>query len=201
LFAVAAPVDSGQKTILTSSGENDKFLTKQQVKHLFQVIESRRDRAIFRILYWCGLRASEVGMLQLSSYDPIEHRLFVKRLKGSLASNAELSRDCVRSVNAWLAERGREAGPLFSSNRRRGISRQQLHELMRKYCALANIPRARSHCHVLKHSLATHLLQAGVDLFTVKKILGHKRITSTEQYLHMADIQVDSVRRRFEEEW
>ncbi len=140
-------------------------------------------------------------MLQMSSYDPVERRLYVRRLKGSLASNAESPRDCVRALNAWLAERGRDPGVLFPSNRGKGISRQQLHGLMRRYCTLANIPRARSHCHVLKHSLATHLLQAGVDLFTVKKILGHKRITSTEQYLHMADIQVDSVRRHFEETW
>ena len=72
---------------------------------------------------------------------------------------------------------------------------------MRKYCAAAGIPREKAHMHILKHSLATHLLQAGTDLYTVKKLLGHKKITSTEAYLHMSNAEVDQAARRFHENW
>jgi integrase/recombinase XerD len=178
-----------------------KYMTKQEVRKLFSVIVNPRDRAIFRIVYWHGLRASEVGALQLSSFNIAESRLMIERLKGSLPSNAELSADELKHLRAWLRVRGLAPGPLFPSNRKRGIGRFQLHVLMRKYCAAAGIPRDKAHMHVLKHSLATHLLQAGTDLYTVKRLLGHKKITSTEQYIHMADAEVDQAARRFHETW
>jgi site-specific recombinase XerD len=186
---------------MTNPTENDKYLTKQEVKSLFGVIKSKRDRAIFQIVYFHGLRASEVGRLQLSSYSPKERRLFIGRRKGSLTSNPELSAHEIRVLNAWLAVRKKGPGPLFPSNRKTGIDRRMVWVLTRKYCAAAGIDRAKAHPHILKHSIATHLLQSGVDLYTVKKILGHKKITSTERYLHMADTQVDDVVRKFQEEW
>lgn len=125
----------------------------------------------------------------------------VKRLKGSLASNCELSPDELKHLRAWLRDRGPAPGPLFPSNRKRGISRFQLHKLMRKYCAAAGIPTEKAHMHVLKHSVATHLLQAGEGLYVVKKLLGHRRITSTEVYLHIADSEIDHAARRFHENW
>ena len=67
-----------------------KYLTKQELLKLFGAIVNRRDRAIFRICYWNGLRASEIGALQLTSFNAEEGRLMVKRLKGSLPSNPEL---------------------------------------------------------------------------------------------------------------
>jgi site-specific recombinase XerD len=178
-----------------------KYLTKQEVRKLFSVIVNPRDRAIFRIVYFHGLRASEVGALQLSSFNHADRRLMVVRLKGSLPSNAELSPDELRCLKAWIRVRGSDPGPLFPSNRRTGISRFQLHVLMRKYCAAAGIALEKAHFHCLKHSVATHLFQSGVDIFTVKKLLGHKRITSTEQYLHMLDAEVDLAARRFHENW
>jgi integrase/recombinase XerD len=181
--------------------KSPKYLTKLEVRRLFSVIKRPRDCAIFRVVYFHGLRASEVGALQLSSFSQSEHRLLIHRLKGSLPSNAELSPDELKHLKAWLRDRGLAPGPLFLSNRKRGIGRAQLHVLMRMYCAAADIPREKAHMHVLKHSLATHLLQAGTDLFTVKRILGHKKITSTEAYIHMADAEVDEAARRFHESW
>jgi site-specific recombinase XerD len=178
-----------------------KYLTKQEIRKLFSVIVNPRDRAIFRIAYFKGLRASEVGALQLSSFNPAEGRLMVERLKGSLSSDAELSPQELQYLKAWLRDRGQAPGPLFPSNRKKGISRYQLHVLMRKYCALAGISREKAHMHVLKHSFAMHLLRSGADLYTVKRLLGHRRITSTEQYIHMADNEIDQAARKFHETW
>jgi site-specific recombinase XerD len=180
---------------------NDKYLTKQEVKRFLDVIHSKRDRALFRLMYFIGMRASEPGDLQLSSYSPAERRLYVRRLKGSLASNPELSPDTNRVLMAWIRERGKEPGPLFPSNRGTGISRQQVWELVRKYARLAHIDPAKAHPHIFKHSLATHLLQSGVGLYQVKMLLGHKKITSTEVYLHIADVEMDNVARTFQDAW
>src|SRR6266571_3520934 len=60
-----------------------KFLTEDELARLFSVIHSVRDRAIFQMAYRAGLRASEVGLLQLRDYDPKADRIFIHRLKGS----------------------------------------------------------------------------------------------------------------------
>src|SRR3989441_8686817 len=59
------------------------FLSEEEIERLFGVIASIRDRAIFRLAYHAGLRASEIGMLQLRDYDPKTAKIFVHRLKGS----------------------------------------------------------------------------------------------------------------------
>src|SRR3989441_3287624 len=70
-----------------------KFLTEDELARLFSVIHSVRDRAIFQLAYRAGLRASEIGMLQLRDYDPKADRIFIHRLKGSNSGQHHLCRE------------------------------------------------------------------------------------------------------------
>jgi integrase/recombinase XerD len=178
-----------------------KYLTKEEVKRLFKVIKSPRDRAIFAVSYFRGLRASEVGKLPLSGLKLNHKRLFVRRLKGSVAAEFLISDLEVKLLRAWLKQRGTDAGPIFLSNRGKGISRQQMFVLMRKYCGLAGIPEDKAHPHALKHSLGTHSLQSGMGLLQVKNILGHKKLSSTEHYLHLANNELDDAAAQFYSNW
>ena len=181
--------------------ETAKYLSKQELKRFFASIKSPRDRAIFHLSYFRGLRASEVGRLPMSALKLREKRLFIRRLKGSAAAEFLLSDNEVRYLKAYLAERGTSPGPIFLSRRGLGISRQQLDLLIKKYCAEAGIDRAKAHMHVLKHSIATHLLQSGVHLLHVQRLLGHKKLSSTEYYLHLTDNEVDEVAAQFYAGW
>lgn len=159
-----------------------KYLTEDEVERLFKVITATRDRAIFRVAYHRGLRARELGRLKLADYLVREDRLDVRRLKGSAGGEYHLTSGEVRSLRAWLKERGTEAGPLFPSRRGKGISQQMLDVLMKRYGAAAGIPREKCHMHALKHSCGTHLLNRGESVEDVQDHLGHRNIQNTLIY-------------------
>ena len=73
-----------------------KFLTEDELARLFSVIHSVRDRAIFQLAYRAGLRASEVGLLQLRDYDPKTDRIIIHRLKGSNSGHQHPMREDAR---------------------------------------------------------------------------------------------------------
>lgn len=180
----------------------DKHLTKKELSALFSVIKDPRDKAIFTVAYFRGLRASEVGMLKLSSYIKDKGKLRVIRLKKSMSGEFLLSPAEQKALKAWLKVRGPEPGPLFPSNRRRGISRKMLDVLMKKYAAEAGIPAGRKHrFHALKHSIATHLVERGVEVLQVKNWLGHRSINSTLEYTHLTDKARDELAERLYTDW
>jgi len=181
--------------------EGEKHLTKSELSALFGVIKDPRDKAIFSIAYFRGLRASEVGMLQLASFKRDAGRLHVERVKRSASGVFLLSPVELRALRAWLRIRGDKPGPMFPSKRKSGISRQMLDVLMRKYGAEAKLPSHKRHFHALKHSIATHLVERGVEVLQVKSWLGHRSINSTLQYTHLADKQRDALAEQLYADW
>jgi len=158
------------------------FLTKSQVQDLLDLIGSVRDRALFTVAYWRGLRASEVGKLRLEDYRPADRRLFVRRVKGGISSEYVLSPAEIQALNNWLRVRGSDPGPLFPARGSRPISRQRLHNLMVAYSTQLGFPEDRRHFHCLRHSIATHLVEQGMDIMMIRDWLGHRDIASTMVY-------------------
>lgn len=164
-----------------------KHLTEAEVEDLFACIKKPRDKAIFRIAYHRGLRASEVGLLQMADFKRGSGRLAVRRLKGSRPGEFPLLPAELASLRAWLRVRGDAPGPLFPSQMGRPIGRSQLHLLMRKYGELAGLPAHLRHFHALKHSCGTHVLDRLGSLEICREWLGHVSIQSTEVYAQMSE--------------
>jgi type 1 fimbriae regulatory protein FimB len=177
---VESPVMAPKKR--TRKPETVKYLTEEQVNRFFAQIKAPRDTAIFRVIYHRGLRASELGRIQVSDVQMSEGRIVFDRKKGSYGGPYRMASSEERAVKAWLRIRGDDPGPLFPSREGKGISQQMLDVLMKKYSAAAGIPRELAHCHSLKHSCATHLLARGESLESVQDHLGHRSIKSTEVY-------------------
>lgn len=159
-----------------------KFLTLDETQRLFNVIKDRRDKAIFLIAYRHGLRASEIGLLQTGDLDFKKLRMMLHRLKGSLSGEHPLQPDEVKALKSHLRHRKIDTPILFPSRRALPISRHMLDELMKRYGERAGIPKEKRHFHVLKHSIATQLLDAGADLRFVQDWLGHANIQNTVIY-------------------
>jgi type 1 fimbriae regulatory protein FimB len=162
--------------------EKIKFLSFDELRRLLAVIERKRDKALFLIAYRHGLRASEVGKLRRDDLDLKRMQITLSRLKGSLGGIHPMQADEVRLLKAYLKSREDDSAILFPSNRSLPISRAQLDVLMKQYGDLAGIPKEKRHFHVLKHSIATHLLEVGADLRFVQDWLGHADIESTVVY-------------------
>lgn len=177
--------------------ETIKFLTLDETKKLFAWIVDKRDKAIFLIAYRHGLRASEVGLLRVSDLDLKRLRIMLHRLKGSLSGEHPLQADEARALKAWLKSRGTDSPILFPSRRHLPISRQMLDVLMKEYAELAGIPPEKRHFHVLKHSIATHLLDAGAELRFLQDWLGHANIQNTVIYTALVSTSREAKAREY----
>lgn len=167
--------------------EDSQYLEMAEINDFFAVIKSKRDRAIFRLVYHRGLRRHEVRLIDYSDFRERDGVLYVTRGKGSKSREYSLLPEELRVLRAWLKERGSVPGPMFPSRQgRKGISPQRLDQLMKHYCGLAGIPLAKSHCHALKHSCGTHLAEQQASPQEIQDWLGHRDSKSTEQYLHFS---------------
>lgn len=171
------------------------FLTQDELRRLFKVIRSKRDTAIFLVAYRHGLRASEIGLLQRADVDMKQGRIAIHRLKGSLSGVYPMQPDVLQAIRSYLRTRADESPYLFLSNRHVPIGRFMLLHLMQTYGKLAGIPLEKQKFHCLKHSIATHLLDAGADLAFVKDWLGHANIQNTTIYARLTTATRDAQAR------
>jgi integrase len=177
--------------------ETIKFLTLDETRRLFAVITDKRDKAIFLLAYRHGLRASEVGLLRVSDLDLKRLRMIFHRLKGSLSGEHPLQADEARALKAWLKSRDMDSPILFPSRRGLPISRQMLDVLIKSYGEEASIPKNKRHFHVLKHSIATHLLDAGAELRFLQDWLGHSNIQNTVIYTALVSTSRETKARQY----
>lgn len=179
-----------------------KYFTQEELKKLFKAIKSSkskyalRDYCIFRIAYRCALRASEIGLLKLSYYNSQQGELYCQRLKNSQNNTIRLDDETKRALNKYIREY-ESKNTLFMSQEQRPISRQMLDLLIRKYCRKAGIAdRSKWHFHTLKHSIAVHLAESGLDIKELQHYLGHKNVNSTMVYFQFTTRQQDEMYRK-----
>jgi type 1 fimbriae regulatory protein FimB len=175
--------------------ETIKFLTIEETKKLFSVIESKRDKAVFLTAYRHGLRASEIGLLQTADVDFKAMKIMIHRLKGSLSGQHPLMPDEARHLKSYLKFRESSSPYLFLSNRGLPIGRKMLDVLMKKYGEASGLAKDKRHFHVLKHSIATQMLDSGADLRIVQDWLGHSNIQNTVIYTQITSVSRDKKAR------
>jgi len=175
------------------------YLTQEEIERFFRSIPSVRDRAMFRLAYHRGLRASELGMIQFGDYRATAGRLFVRRLKGSRSGEFLLVDAEKAALRAWVRQRGTGEGPLFPSRNHRPISRKRLDQLMKRYCQAAGIGPEKAHMHALKHSCGTHLSAREPDIVAIQDHLGHANIQNTMVYVQIASRRRDEFGERLKD--
>jgi integrase/recombinase XerC len=150
--------------------------------------EGIRDLALAELLYGSGLRISEA--LSLNVDDVRADRGFVRVLgKGGKERLAPLSEAAKLRLREYLDERhalapGTTGQALFLGSRGGPLSRREAQRIVSRLAAQAGVGQ-NVHPHTLRHSFASHLLQAGADLRSVQEMLGHSRLSTTERYTHL----------------
>lgn len=144
-----------------------------------------RDRAIFSVFVFCGLRLSELTALSLDDVDLAGRRLIVRCGKGSTSGTVPLNQTVLDALSAAIATRPLSSDPaLFISRFRRRVSRAGIVCIVRKYAERAGL---NVHAHQLRHYFATSLVDRGVNLAVIQRALRHKRIESTMVYAHVRE--------------
>lgn len=142
-----------------------------------------RDAAILELFYSCGLRISELRSLDLKHIDFLAENLRVLG-KGSKERMVPIGQTAIVAIQRYQREAAVTNGPLFISKRRTRITQQAIDQLLKKYLKLSSIPFEISP-HKLRHSFATHMLDAGADLRSVQSLLGHSSLSTTQIYTHV----------------
>jgi integrase/recombinase XerC len=140
-----------------------------------------RDRTILTVFMYAGLRANELRMLDAGDIDFETETIFVRYGKRDKQRIIPLHRAAGAALGAHLG--GRMTGPTFESNRGQRISYDRLHSLVADLGRQAGL-RKEIHPHVLRHTFAVMLREAGEELDVIKTLLGHASIKTTEIYVH-----------------
>lgn len=159
------------------------WLIDAELERLFDLPLSLRDWAILAVFAYAGLRSNELRMLDVGDIDWELGQLHVRHAKRGKERIIPLHRETLGALRIYLA--GRQAGPMFLSNRSRRISNQRLRSLVAEWGRRARIvKRRRLHPHALRHTFAVRLLETGSDLEMIRDLLGHESIVTTCIYLH-----------------
>jgi len=147
-----------------------------------------RARAVLEVLYATGLRVSELAGLDLEAVDRDERTVRVLG-KGRKERIVPYGSAATAALDAYLDLRGPAAGPLFVNPHGRRLGVRSLYAIVRSSARQAGFAR-RVSPHTLRHSVATHLLDAGADLRMIQDLLGHRRLSTTQRYTHVAADQL-----------
>ena len=142
-----------------------------------------RDAAILELFYSSGLRLAELTALEVRDIDPYNETVRVLG-KGSKERIVPVGEPALEAIQQYRARANVSSGPLFISKLRRRLGPASIWTLVKKYLRLAQIPVPASP-HKLRHSFATHLLDAGADLRSVQSLLGHASLSTTQIYTHV----------------
>lgn len=195
LYLEPPPKEESEKNIITIS----------QIKKLYEITFTaqtgdplafgQRDRAMIALYYGCGLRKSEGVQLNLPDVDLTRRLLFIRQGKGNKQRYVPIASRHVEDISDYLKE-GREfiiqqsshpekeESPFLLNRRGQRFTQPEsrLHYLLKAAGLPANIT-----LHGLRHSIATHLLQRGMDIEDISKFLGHSSLSSTQVYTHIVN--------------
>jgi integrase/recombinase XerD len=150
------------------------------------------------LVYACGLRRSEVLNIKASEIDSKRKLLLIRNAKGRKDRIAPLSDKLIAMLReyytmykpkTWLFE-GQEKGEQYTGS--------SLQEVLKKAIKTAKINKPVS-LHWLRHSYATHLLEAGTDLRYIQELLGHKSSRTTEIYTHVSTKSLQNIKTPFDD--
>ena len=147
-----------------------------------------RDVAILELLYATGLRVSELTSLDVDTVDRAEQTVRVVG-KGRKERIVPYGGAAARALERYLAARASGRGPLFVNARGGRLTDRSVRNLVRRAARSAGVVR-RVTPHTLRHTFATHLLDAGADLRAIQELLGHSRLSTTQRYTHVGTDQL-----------
>jgi len=179
-----------------TNSELPTVLTEKEITQLYQACSDDtyglRDRAILGLYYGCGLRRSEGVAVDVPDVQFSRGLLYVRKGKGNKERYVPLAGQVAEDLRWYLVEarpkllKSAQSPSLLISQRSRRLSGQSLALRLAGLVETAGIPKEIG-LHSLRHSIATHLLRAGMPLSEIQRFLGHASLESTQIYTHMKE--------------
>lgn len=174
------------------------FLTIDEVDRLLDATDDLKYKAMFATMYSSGMRVSEVIHLHYDDVSRTNMQIHVRDTKNRMDRYTILSKRNLDLLTEYWFKKGRPKGILFP-NKFTGqyLTVSTLEQVMRHSVSTAGLPKEATP-HSLRHSFASHLLEAGVEQRNIQALLGHRDPKSTEVYLHVSNKSLMGIRSPFD---
>lgn len=167
-----------------------EILSPQEIQILFANTESKRDKAVLASLYYLGLRAGESAELLLEDVDVENAKVLIRKSKTGYQREVPIHSKALEIFEEYLAIR-EPKGDCFLQGLKGNLTAAGILFIIEKIAERSNIKK-RIYPHLLRHSIATHLLKNGMELEKVSRFLGHRSLESTQRYTHLEKSEVGS---------
>jgi len=168
-----------------------EILTAQEIKKMIEVTSNIKHRLILKVLYGCGLRASEVINLKKQDLNFSESLIHIKLAKGKKDRFVKIPEKLKEELESYCKLTNEEI--LFPSNRGGRLTKKTIGKIVENAAKKAGIEK-EVYPHLLRHSFATHLLESGVDLRIIQKLLGHSDIKTTQIYTQISQANIKNIK-------
>lgn len=168
-------------------------LSEQEVKTLLSCTRNLKHRVLIGLLYGSGLRMNEARKVKIVDLDTQRLQLRVIQGKGRKDRYVVLSKLLVKGIVQYLAQEKPQIYLFNGHTTGIPMGERSIQWIINEAVERAGIQKPTT-CHTLRHTFATHLLENGADLFSIKEQLGHARIETTLVYLHIAQVTPKNVK-------
>jgi len=169
-----------------------KVLTKDEIRALFDNTHFGRNRLMLQFLYGSGCRVSEATKLKVEDLNFKERTALIRSGKGNKDRMIILSKDWISDLKKYLAKKKVNSEYVFSKKNGKPISTDTIQRIVRGSAKKAGITKHITP-HSLRHSYATHLLEAGTNIRYIQSLLGHSNLNTTQIYTNVANDQLKKV--------
>jgi site-specific recombinase XerD len=168
-------------------------MSREEITGLINAVQNIKHRSIISLLYSSGLRLSEIAALKIGDIDSKQMRIKVVQGKGRKDRYTVLSEHMLLELRAyWLIYRPTEY--LFNGQGKgKRMSPRSIQHIVQMALFKLGLQSKNFSVHTLRHSFATHLLEDGTSLHTIKELLGHTSLSTTLQYLHLSTTHLRAV--------
>ncbi|MFH1787260.1 MAG: site-specific tyrosine recombinase/integron integrase [archaeon] len=168
-----------------------EVLNKEQTKKIIHSITNKKHKLMIKLMYAGGLRVSELLNLKPKDIDIERKVLIVRQGKGKKDRITLFPKSLEKELLTHLLKESPK-NYLFESNRNKKYSSKTIEKIIEK--SSKKVLQRKIRPHVLRHSFATHLLEAGIDIRKIQKLLGHKNLRTTQIYTHIAKSDLENIK-------
>ncbi len=169
-----------------------KVLSKDEVRQILDVTRNVKHKTALMMAYSCGMRVSEVCNIMIKDIDRSRMIVMINQSKGNKDRISTLSERLLAQLDIYIKSYRPEKWLFENPSSSRPISARTLQKIYQTSVEKAGI-RKHTTFHSLRHSFATHLLEAGVDLRYIQELLGHVNSKTTEIYTHVSTQSIQSI--------
>ena len=168
-------------------------MSTMEVMKVIDGVQNIKHRTILMLLYSTGMRVSEIANCKIADIDSANMRIKVVQGKGAKDRYTIMSQQVLLELRAYyLIYKPKEY--LFNGYRPgKRYSVRTIQHIMQQALIKAGLENKHYSIHTIRHSFATHLLDSGTDLHTIKELLGHNNLQTTMQYLHLTCRRIDEI--------